>query len=122
MEGGESARLPAGGNGPVAHPQLQGCCLLSPDGAQQYRSCLWNYHCPEPGMLGHYSEVVSLLPAQEPGPSQSGECPSTPLPSHSRAAQKMLLAGKHQLGCTPERDLCQDTQTHPEKKACSAHN
>lgn len=49
MEGARLLGSMAGREGPVADPQQQGCCPLSPDGAQQDRSCLWNYHWSEPG-------------------------------------------------------------------------
>lgn len=52
--------------------------------------------------LNPSSEVVPLLPAQESSPSQGWECPSAPLPSHRRAAQKPLLAG--------------DTSSHPPRE------
>lgn len=83
----------AGGEGPVADPWLQGYCPLSPHGAQQDRAVSGITTGLSQEELSPSSEVVPLLPAQESNPSQGWECPSAPLPSHRRAAQKTLLAG-----------------------------
>ena len=112
----------AGGEGPVADPRLQGYCPLSPHGAQQDRAVSGITTGLSQEEISPSSEVVPLLPAQESSPSQGWECPSALLPSHRRAAQKMLLAGGHQLSSTRREGVGQDRKTHPEREAGSAHN
>ena len=70
--------------------------------------------------LGPFSEVVPLLPAQESSPSQGWECPSAPLPSHRRAAQKTLLAGDTSSHPPGERG-CAETGRHTQRGRWAVH-
>lgn len=100
----------AGREGPAADPQKQGSCPLSPDGAQQGRSCLWNYHGPEPG-----NAVIALRwsPCSVLKSLAHPRVRSVPLlPSPPTAEQPHEAPGRgHQLRCMG-RKVCAKTGRH----------
>lgn len=69
------------------------------------RGALWEeiYHAKKSIFLWKWYQIKDR--------SQGWECPSVPLPSLSRAAQKTRLAGEHQLQCTRERDAPRQADT-----------
>ena len=103
----------SGREGPVADPQLQGYCPLSPDGSQQDRAVSGITTGLSQVELSHHSEVVPLLPARESGPSQGWECSSVPLPSPLAAELPRRCSWQGDTSSSPpgERDAPRQADT-----------
>lgn len=105
----------AGREGPAADPQKQGSCPLSPDGAQQGRSCLWNYHWPEPGkavITLRWSPCSLLKSLAHP---RVGSVPLLPSPSTAEQPARGSWQGNTSSGAWGERSVPRQADTSREE-------